>query len=57
MPGTSNMHFSQAGSCENTLQGEVTEERLYTARIPAKLHLFLLVTTVRNRMPFENMDN
>lgn len=57
MPGTSNMHSHRQGSCENIFQDEVTEERLYTARIPAKLHLLLLVTTVRNRMPFEIMDN
>lgn len=48
MPGTSNMHFPQAGSCENSLQDEVTGEIFYTARMPAKLHLVLLVTTVRN---------
>lgn len=51
------MHSHRQGSCENIFQDEVTEERLYTARIPAKLHLLLLVTTVRNRMPFEIMDN
>lgn len=53
MPETSDMHFSWAVSCDNTLQDEVTEERLHTT----KSYLLLLVTTVRKIMPFENIDN